>query len=179
MDLLETLDWVLAIVGDRCVTRLVTRSCKLLYFACNNGSFEVIERTVRLIERYGLLHKELEGMYETWNEEKVTLVLFLCHMNMNDMRPIRLLREKGFPVRLLRCRFEGRNALEKALFYDNVEMVRELLKVDTWARTFIQTEEKFNELTRSLQPDSDAYQILQTRFNTLQLLEKNISMQGP
>ena len=168
MDLLETFNWFLAIVGDRCATRLVTRSCKLLYFACNNGSFEVIEWTVQLIERYGLLHKELEGMYETWNEEKVTLVLFLCHMNMSDMRPIQLLREKGFPVRLLRCRFEGRNALEKAIFYDNVEMVQELLKDDAWARTFIPTEEKFNDLTRSLEPNSDSYQILQTRFNALQ-----------
>ena len=168
MGLQETLDWLLALIGDRCATRLVTRSCKALYFACNNGSFEVIEWTVRKIEKYGLLHKELAGLYETWNEKKVTLVLFLCHMNMSDMRPIQLLREKGFPVRLLRCRFEGRNALEKAIFYDNVEMVEELLKDDAWALKFIPTEEKLNELTRSLEPNSVTHQILQTRFNALQ-----------
>ena len=138
-----------------------------------------MEWTVGLIERYGLLRQELEGMYETWNREKVTLVLFLCHMNMNDMRPIRLLREKGFPVRLLRCRFEGRNALEKALFYDNVEMVRELLKDDAWAGKFIPTDTTFNELTRSLEPDSEVYQILQTRFNAVKLLGKQSSIRGP
>ena len=167
MDLVGTADWIMGVIGESVTKFIAMKSAKIIFSACNNGSYETILWAVTTIEKYGSLHKELEGIYDTYNNEKVTLLLFLCHMNTNDMRSIQLLRQKGFPTKLLMRKMEGRNVLEKALMYNNLEMACQLLKDDEWAQKLIPSEENFMELICQTETKSEMYILLKTRFEEL------------
>ena len=102
-----------------------------------NGDFYAIEWAVNVLEKYGILEKELNGIYDVWNGIKSTLLLFLCYMNMKDKKPIELLRRKNFSQRLLSFKLGGKNALEYSIYYRNFEAVKDLLENPIWVREFL------------------------------------------
>ena len=167
MGLLETTECIIKIAGLKNIKYFTRQSGELIFQACMNGSYDVIEWAVQKAESFKLLEREMCKTYETWSKEKTTLLLFLCHMNIEDMRPITLLRAKGFPVKLLRHKLAERNALEKALLYKNVEMTRELLQDDTWAQTLMSSKEEFERLCQLVEVDSELYKCLEKRFNEI------------
>ena len=167
MGLLKNTECIIKIAGEKYVKYFTQKSGELIFQACMNGSYDVIEWAVLKAESFNLLEREMCKTYETWSREKTTLLLFLCHMNIADMRPITLLRAKGFPVRLLRHTFEERNALEKALLYKNVEMTRELLQDETWAQTLMSSEGEFEQLCQLVEVKSELRKCLEKRFNEI------------
>ena len=148
MGLTDTADWLFGIIGDTLASYYCGLSGEIIYHACMNGEYEVIKWAVDALEKFGLLGKELEkNTYITSTGEKITPLLLLCHMNVEDMRSIRLLREKGFPAKLLRDKFGEKNVLEKAVSYKNLKMTEELLRDDEWAQILISSEQDFLELS--------------------------------
>ena len=167
MGLLENTECIIKIVGEKYIKLFARQSGELIFQACMHGSYDVIKWAVLKAERFNLLEREMCETYETWSKKKTTLLLFLCHMNIADMRPITLLTAKGFPIELLRHKLEGRNALEKALFYKNVEMTRELLEDETWARALISSEGEFERHCQLVEVDSELYKCLTKRWHEI------------
>ena len=167
MGLLENTECIIDIVGLKYIKYFARESGEIILQACMHGAYDVIEWAVLTTEKFNLLEREMCETYETWSKEKTTLLLFLCHMNIADMRPITLLRAKGFPVNLLRHKFEGRNALEKALTYRNVEMTRELLEDETWARALISSEGEFERLSQMVADDYELNKFLKKRWHEI------------
>ena len=178
MGLLANVDWIISMIGKEGGDFFGQHSGKIIFYACNNGSYKAIEWGVRTVEKYGSLQKELEATYNTWDGQKTTLLLFLCHMNIDDMQPIKLLREKGFPANLLLIKYEMRNVLEKSLFYKNHPMAEELLKDNLWARTLIPSKKELiklikqvkNNANQSPEPvNTDLLKLLNTRFEATRI----------
>ena len=167
MGLIKNTEWMIDIVGLKYVKYFARESGEFILQACMHGAYDVIEWAVLTTEKFNLLEREMCKTYNTWNGEKTTLLLFLCHMNIADMRSIALLRAKGFPVKLLRHKFEKRNALEKALFYKNIEMTRELLDDQTWARALMWSEGEFERLSQMVEVDSELHKFLRKRWHEI------------
>ena len=173
MGLTDIGDWLLGIIGKKLACYYCELSGEIIYRACMNGDYEVIKWAVVTLEKFGLLKKELEkNTYNTWTGEKITPLLLLCHMNVEDMRSIRLLREKGFPKKLLRDKFGDKNVLEKAVSYKNLEMTEELLKDDEWAQTLISSQQDFLELSHLAKGNAKLCCLIGERFQKLKNTRK-------
>ena len=170
MGLVSTSEWIFKIIGDRGTSFLVKRSCQLIFFACTNGSYDIIKWAIEKVEKFGFLKKEMNGIYDAGTGERATLLSILCHFNIQDTRPIKLLREKGFPVLLLRDINLGRkNVLEKALLYKNLKMVKEILDESSWVRKLICSENELQTLKRRVLNLPEFCEILEERFHQTRL----------
>ena len=146
----ETLNMLEEIVGSKVFGCLVRQSGLILFSACMNGQLFAIEWAMNTVQKYGTLATELNRIYDIWDGKKSTLLLFLCFMNMQDVKAIELLRKKGFDHNLLAFTLDGKNALETSILYRNTEAVTELLKNPTWARVLMPSQEAVNQILAML-----------------------------
>ena len=170
----ETLDWFEETMGASSMDSLVKSSGFVLYSACMNGSYQTIKWAVTTLEKYSSLQKELDQIYDSWdswNRMQFTLLFFLCYMNMEDPRPIRLFQEKGFSPELLCHKFGGRDALEISVYHNNLEAVKALLKNPIWVREFLPVENGVEKILRSSQ-SQEVEDVVERRFNEAWEMER-------
>ena len=80
---------------------------------------------LKKLKKLDILLREIEFVYPMWNDH-TTLLTLLCYGDQK-LEAIKLIMNRGFPDRLLTHSFRGKNALQYAIEYNNIEVVNYLI----------------------------------------------------
>ncbi len=144
---LGNLDVVFKTIGDYYTRKLINCSGRVLFSACSNGTLKVLKFAFNMFKVFNdvdqrhfdatsmdsfgetgrkLIEKELMASHDLLSSGDATLLLVLCSSRA-EPSAAQLLFDFGFPNCLLLNTYCGKNALQFAIWYHEVDMIKVIL----------------------------------------------------
>ena len=128
------------IIGKNAARLIAKMSGKLLFSAYYNGSIEVINWTINFLSQFEdlqLIEDEVSRTFKFLTDDKASLLLMMASQNYASASCAQILFDHGFPDKLLLHELFGKNALQYAISYENIDLIHVLLESENRRKIFL------------------------------------------